>query len=325
MKKVYLSLIILAVILMGCGQSPAVRDSSKVSFGLGSGDSAQSSANTAASAAPRESSESGGGGGGQEQSSPVISQEQVRDSAKAPTERKIVRNAELRLESASPEETQQKISAAVESAGGFVVESQQSSSERNSSTRDIVSMRVRVPADKFEGVVAEIRKTADRVIVETIKGEDVTEQFVDIEARLVAKKALEQQFMEIMKRANSVEEALNVQRQLAEVRSEIEQIEGRKRLLENQASLSTIKIDIRTPAAFSANSAGFSNRLIEALSAGFDFALNFILGLIAFAIGVLPFIVFIVLPIFLIARYLWKRRRRRKTAEKIVEEEISNE
>ena len=327
MKKVYLSLIIFTVILTGCGAATSAgnsANSTKVSFGLYDLDDAvKSSANITVNSAPRNSG--GGGGGGQGESVPAISEEQARNSEKAPAERKIVRNAELQLESASPEETQQKISESVRSAGGFVVESQQSSSERNSLTRDIVSMRVRVPADKFEGVVAEIRKTADRVIVETIKGEDVTEQFVDIEARLIAKKALEQQFMEIMKRANSVEDALNVQRQLADVRGEIEQIEGRKRLLEDQASLSTIKIDIRTPAAFSANSAGFSNRLTEALSAGFDFALNFILGLIAFVIGVLPFIVFIVLPIFLIARYFWKRNRRRKTAEEIAEEELSNE
>lgn len=186
-------------------------------------------------------------------------------------------------------------------------------------------MKVRVPADKFEGVVAEIRKTADRVIVETVKGEDVTEEFVDIEARLVAKRALEQQFMEIMKRANSVEDALNVQRQLAEVRGEIEQIEGRKRFLENQSSLSTISIEIRTPAAFSTNSEGFSYRLTEALSSGFDFALNFIFGLVSVLIALLPFFIFIVLPLFLIARYFWKRNQRRKTAAEIAEDELSNE
>ena len=55
----------------------------------------------------------------------------------------------------------------------------------------------------------------------------VSEEFIDIEARLKAKRSLEAQFLEIMKRANSVEDALNVQRQLAEVRAEIEKIEGR--------------------------------------------------------------------------------------------------
>ncbi len=94
-------------------------------------------------------------------------------------------------------------------------------------------MTIRVPSEKFDETLNEIRKNSNRVIVETVKGEDVTEEFIDIEARLKTKKALEEQFLEIMKRSNSVEEALNVQRELAEVRGEIEQIEGRKRFLEN--------------------------------------------------------------------------------------------
>ena len=67
-----------------------------------------------------------------------------------------------------------------------------------------------------------------------------------------------------MKRSNSVADALNVQRELANVRGEIEQIEGRKRFLENQTSLSTIKVLIKTPTAFSGNSGGFFYRLKEA-------------------------------------------------------------
>jgi hypothetical protein len=321
MKNLYLFLIATALILTGCGSTSMVAP--KPDRSLGISDVANTSGNTTARLMPQESG--GGGGNGSNDPAPNITEDQARNSEKTPTERKIVRNAELSLESASPEETQQKIAAAVESAGGCVVESQQRSSERNSSTRDIVSMTLRVPAEKFADVVGEIRKTADRVIVETVKGQDVTEEFVDIEARLAAKKALEQQFIEIMKRANSVEDALNVQRQLAEVRGEIEQIEGRKHFLENQASLSTIKVEIRTPAAFSAYSAGFSNRLTEALSAGVDFALNFILGLVAFVIGILPFLIFIVLPLFLIARYFWKRHRRQKMADEIVQEELANE
>jgi hypothetical protein len=88
------------------------------------------------------------------------------------------------------------------------------------------------------------------VIVESVKGEDVTEEFIDIEARLKTQKALEAQFLEIMKRSNSVEDALNVQTEIARVRGEIEKIEGRKRFLESQASLSTIKIKLQTPAVF---------------------------------------------------------------------------
>lgn len=240
----------------------------------------------------------------------------------APSARKIIKNAELNLEAAVPEESQQKITAIAESKGGFVIESQQSSSDVKVSTRDVVTMTVRVPAAKFNESLEEIRKTASRVIVETEKGEDVTEEFVDIEARLMAEKALEQQFVEIMKRANSVEDALKVQSQLGAVRTEIERIEGRKRFLENQASLSTIKIRIQTGAALSATSAGFVYRLGESLSTGMDFALNFILGLLTLIIAILPFTVFIVLPLYMIIRYLIRRRGKPETVVSIAKDEI---
>ncbi len=191
-------------------------------------------------------------------------------------------------------------------------------------TRDTVTMTLRVPAEKFDETLNEIRKTSNRVIVETVKGEDVTEEFIDIEARLKTKKALEEQFLEIMKRSNSVEDALNVQRELAEVRGEIEQIEGRKRFLENQASLSTIKIKLQSPTAFSANSSGFFYQLKESVGSGYNAALNFILVLITVLIALLPFLLLVVLPIYLILRYFWRKREIQNLASEIARDEIKS-
>lgn len=240
----------------------------------------------------------------------------------APTDRKIIRNADLSLECESPEETQRQITAIAESSGGFVVESQQTSSDVRSTKRDIVSMSVRVPSQKFVETLDQIRRTSERIIFETVKGDDVTEEFIDVEARLKAKKALEQQFVEIMKRASNVEDALSVQSQLGDVRSEIERIEGRKRFLENQSSLSTIKIKLQTPAVFSASSSGFSHRLGESFATGFDFALNFVLGLVTLVVAVLPFAVFVGLPVFFGFRYFWKRQGRPKSVSEIAKEEL---
>lgn len=241
----------------------------------------------------------------------------------APTDRKIIRNAELSLETDKPEEAQRQITSIAETNGGFVVESQQTSSDTKATVHDVVSMSVRVPSSKFAEALAAIRATSQRVVFETVKGDDVTEEFIDIEARLKAKKALEQQFVEIMKRANSVDDALSVQSQLADVRGDIEKIEGRKRFLENQSSLSTIKIRIQTPAVFSASSSGFSHRLNESFATGFDFALNFVLGLVTIVVAILPFGFLIGLPAFFAFRYVWKRQMRPKSVTEIAKEELS--
>ncbi len=243
----------------------------------------------------------------------------------APTDRKIIRNADLTLESDSPEDSQREITSIAERAGGFVVESQATSSDVKSTRRDIVNISIRVPSQKFADAMEEIRRTGTRIVIESVKGEDVTEEFIDVEARLRAKKALEMQFMEIMKRANNVNDALNVQSEIADVRGEIERIEGRKRFLENQSSLSTIKIRLQTSTAttLAASSTGFVPRLAQAFNTGYDFALNFILGLMTIVIALLPFAALIGLPVFLGMRYLWKRRDRPRSMAEIARDEIS--
>jgi membrane-associated protease RseP (regulator of RpoE activity) len=312
MKTKFIAFLLL-VFLTGCGGDAAPQRES----------SSSSVSKTADAPAPARA-------GNDKDNSAVTTQVSLDQADKSktetvPTERKIIRNADLQLESTSPEESQQKITSIAESKGGFVVESQQRSSNSNVTTRDTVTMTVRIPAAKFNESLDEIRKVASRVIVETVKGQDVTEEFVDIEARLKAKKALEEQFLEIMKQGKTVQDALNVQRELANVRSEIEQIEGRKRFLENQTNLSTIKILLQTPNAYSPSSSGFFYQLGNAISSGFEIALSFILGLVTFIIAVLPFVIFVVLPIFLLLRYFWRRIRTRKTTQEIIEEEIKNE
>lgn len=315
--KTKLIVFLLLVFLTACSgeRSPSQREAgsdSDVSYAANKSSSAPSSLNTNANTASQTAQVS-------------LDQADKSKTETVSTERKIIRNADLQLESSVPEEAQQKISTIAESKGGFVVESQQRSSSSNVTTRDTVTMTVRVPAAKFNESLDEIRKVASRVVVETVKGQDVTEEFVDIEARLKTKKALEEQFLEIMKQGKTVQDALQVQRELANVRGEIEQIEGRKRFLENQSSLSTIKILLQTPTAYSPSSSGFFYQLGNAISSGFDFALKFILALVYFVIAILPFLLFVVLPIYLILRYFWRRLRMRKAAKEIVEEEIKVE
>jgi Flp pilus assembly protein TadB len=116
-----------------------------------------------------------------------------------------------------------------------------------------------------------------------------------------------------------------VQRELATVRGEIEQIEGRKRFLENQSSLSTVKIKLQSPTAFAGSSSGFFYQLGQAISTGLNGALSFILILVTALIALLPFFLFIVLPIYLVIRYFVRKNRRQKSASEIARDEVRSE
>jgi hypothetical protein len=244
------------------------------------------------------------------------------DSANAASQavtRKIIRNGNLTIEVSSPTETQSRIFSIAETRGGFIVNSEmsQQTTEDKSVPTQSVTLVVRVPALQFEQAMTEIRTAATRVLQDKRTGQDVTEEFIDLEARIKNQRALEGQFLEIMKRANTVGEALDVQRQLAEVRTEIEKIEGRRRFLENQATLSTINVTLQTPTQI-VNATGFMYGIRSAFSDGVDAAAAIVLALIRVVVTLLPILILIVLPGALIARFFIKRfRRGRRGAEEV--------
>ena len=89
-------------------------------------------------------------------------------------------------------------------------------------------------------MIERLRRRRGRIIDERITSEDVTAEFIDTSARLVAQKALEAQYLELLKQVKSVKDALEVQAQLAAVRTEVEKLVGRRRFLNDQSALSTM-------------------------------------------------------------------------------------
>lgn len=229
-------------------------------------------------------------------------------------DRKIVRDANLSLEVSAPADTQRKIASIAESAGGFVVTSEAKRHENADPSRQglEVNLVVRVPALQFGSALDQIRAMGTRVVQEKITGQDVTEEFIDLEARIKTQKALEEQFLEIMKRANKVEDALEVQRQIAEVRTEIEKLEGRKRFLGNRASLSTISVTLQEPTAMVVSSSGFGRSVKEAVRDAVDIAGAIVLFLIRFVIVMIPIFLLVILPAGLVARFFLRQARRRR-------------
>jgi hypothetical protein len=230
----------------------------------------------------------------------------------ADVNRKIIRNAECTIEIDNPEEGLRKVASIAESQGGFVVTSEvrQQDSPAGSNGSKIVTVVARVPSAQFDKTVEEIEKIGSRILQEKRTGQDVTEEYIDLEARILTRKALETQFLEIMKQARTVTDALEVQRQLAGVRTEIEQLEGRRRFLENQSSLSTITTTLQPPVSMvSATPGGFFSSVKEAISDGLNIAVVIILFLIRAVLTLLPILLFIVLPIVLVWRFLLRRRK----------------
>ncbi len=224
-------------------------------------------------------------------------------------DRKIIRNAELLLETEAPTDGQQRITAIAESLGGFVVTSELKQNTAQVKPSQSVVVVARVPSSQFNAALEQIRG-AGRVVQEKTTGQDVSEEYLDLEARIRTKKALEAQFLEIMKQARKVSDALEVQSQLADVRTEIERLEGRRRFLENQSALSTITVNLQLPPPVVATtSTGFGEAIKQAFGDAVDIAAAIALFIIRSVIVLTPFALIFGLPIWLIWRFARRRMR----------------
>ena len=256
-------------------------------------------------------------GDGQLKKVSLADSEQANETATA-IDRKIIRNADLTMEVPSTTDTQQKIVSIAETHGGFVVTSeakQRDSQEPAQRTLDI-KLVVRIPENQFGAALDQIRALASNVVEAKMSGQDVTEEFIDLEARIKTQRALEQQFLQIMKQAHKVEDALEVQRQIADVRTEIEKLEGRKNFLENRSSLSTITINISTPKPMVVvPTTGFRHSVSEAISESIDVGAAILLFFVRFAIVMIPIGVLVLLPSGLLLRYFMRRVRRVRLAQ----------
>ncbi|MGH9872329.1 MAG: DUF4349 domain-containing protein [Pyrinomonadaceae bacterium] len=225
--------------------------------------------------------------------------------------RKMLQNGDLTLEVENPAEAERKISLITDAVGGFVVNSESKQHDSGEPGKQYleVNLVIRVPAAQFQTAFDQILGTGSRVIQRKQTAQDVTEEFIDLEARIRTQKALELQFLEIMKQATKVPDALEVQRQIAEVRTEIEKLEGRKRFLENHASLSTINVSLQSPAAIAVNTSGFRRSVREAVGDSVDIGIAIVLFLIRFVIVMIPIFFLLILPLGLIARFFWRRTK----------------
>ncbi|HKR13914.1 MAG TPA: DUF4349 domain-containing protein [Pyrinomonadaceae bacterium] len=238
-------------------------------------------------------------------------------SAAEAADRKIIRNANLTMEVNSTTETQQRITSIAEGNGGFVVTSESKQREAADPAHRTLDIKLvlRVPAARFGAVLDQVRGLANNLREENVAGQDVTEEFIDLEARIKSQRALEGQFLEIMKQARTVSDAMEVQRQLSDVRTDIEKLEGRKRFLENRASMSTITINLETPGHIAVSTTGFGRHLRDAVSESVELGSGLLLLIVRFLIIMVPVTIFILLPLGLVFRYFVRRAKRIQLAQ----------
>lgn len=234
--------------------------------------------------------------------------------AAQPQERLIIRTGNLSIVVTDTEETIAQIISMVESNGGWVVNSSLYQYSETAKTGDIT---VRVPSDGYNSALEAIKGLALEVTNESSSGQDVTDEYVDLSSRLANLEATAARVRNFLDESKNVEEALAVNQELSRLEGEIEVIKGRMQYLSQSASFSTISVHL-TPDEASRpievagwRPSGVAKDAIEALITALQGIANF---LIWFVIFILPVLLIIGAPIWLVIRFFVRRRRRRKGA-----------
>ena len=154
--------------------------------------------------------------------------------------RMIVRTAEIALVVNDVAIALDRVADLAENLGGYVVSSKRWKEEE----RLVGIITIRVPAEDFGDVMESLRRLAADVTHEETSAKDVTEEYVDLSAKLHNLEATEEQYLRLMEKAEKVEDILAIQRELSKTRGEIEQTKGRMQYLERTSATSLIRVQL---------------------------------------------------------------------------------
>lgn len=157
--------------------------------------------------------------------------------------RSVILTANIAMKASDPWAVADKAQAVVAGLGGDVIGLNQSGSKDDR----VASLTIRVPSERFTETLRQLRALDGDVLSSTVEGKDVTDQFVDLKARLSAKQAEEQRYNALLTRAATIDEILKIDAALSSVRTQIEQLQGQVNSIASRTQFSTITMSI-TPA-----------------------------------------------------------------------------
>jgi hypothetical protein len=247
----------------------------------------------------------------------------VADTNYQSVERIVIKNADLSIVVDDPSASTQAIITMAEGMGGFVVSANiyQTTLESGASVPE-GSITVRVPAERLNEALAQIRELSDQdPLSESLGSQDVTRDYVDLQSRLRNLESAEAQLANIMDAAVKTEDVLSVYNELLRIREEIEVIKGQIQYYEEAAALSAISVQLRANEAVqpltigSWQPSGVAKSAIQALINTLKFVANAVIWIVLYILPVLTvlFIVFILPPLLVLRA--WRRRRATKKAQ----------
>lgn len=228
---------------------------------------------------------------------PMSSDQQLQDNSGVDS-RKLIKEAVFKFRTDDNQETYTLIKNSLKSFGAYISKE----SEFNYTSETGKDLTLRVPADKFDSYLNYISSNVKikEIDYKSTHINDVTEDFIDVEARLKIKKETELKLTELLKQAKNLSETLEIQKQLTDLRADIESVEGRLKYLNDQVSYSTINITFYENVKYSER---FFSDIWDALRDGWQVFLH-VVTLLSY--------LWVVILVFFVIRWGYKYYRKYK-------------
>jgi hypothetical protein len=260
----------------------------------------------------------------------ALAEDTYSSTGQVAQERMVIENADLTIVVKDPKARMKEISDLAREFKGFVVSSNLYQSY-TSAGKEVpqATIVIRVPSERLDEALDRIKQGAVDIQNENRSGQDVTSQYVDLQAQLKAKQAAEKKLLEIMDQATKAEDVLAVYLQVQTVQTEIEQLKGQIKYLEESAALSAISVQLIAEESTQPIKVGPwkpEGAAKEAIQDLIFFFQNFVDFLIRFVLLTLPSLILIAIPLFLVylvGRAIYRRvRRSRVSVEEVKSEEL---
>jgi len=229
--------------------------------------------------------------------------------------RYVIYNAHLELEVEDIEQATEEIRSRVEELGGYV---SSLAVYQLREDRKAGQMTLRVPENQFSNAISFLKESS-RVKNERLDTDDVTRRYIDLEARIANLQAQEERIRELLERTETIEEVLEVEKELGRLRGDLEAMEADFKHLSERVSYATIDLtleekDPRTQAAGS-EIGGSGEKIMNLLTLNTNRVLQGATNLVIFTVGSLP----IIIPLVILGLLAWRGYRvlvRRRNKER---------
>jgi uncharacterized protein DUF4349 len=224
-------------------------------------------------------------------------------------DRMVIRTAQLTVEVTSMEQTLAKVRQIASRDGGFVSASNTHVERVNDQDRTVADLTVQVRSSSADSTLSDLRALGN-VTSESSGSQDVTEEYVDLDSNLRNLQASESAILKLMDKATQIQDVLALQRELTNVRGQIERIQGRKTYLERRSDMATITLALRLPPVESARPlTGGGWDPVAVAQRGWQASLALLRGVAEVVIVAAAFSWWLV-PFVALGAYVWLHRRR---------------